>query len=231
MLNVKLTIEFAGTTVELKVQAANAGALPQDSPTEPLKPGPAATVTVNLTELPAITEAPDEGLIKSEKGGGTIVMLAVAVRVVEPLAPVTVKLAGPAGVLVLVLKVRLTEEFGCAGFVLKVQAAPAGRPLQDNATGLLKFPVPLTVTVNGTELPAVTEAPDEGLMLSENSGTATMDAGPPARLATRKQAAAKTRALARRAMNPFTRNPLWGRSRSIYWHRGPVNPTPTLAVS
>ena len=69
-------------------------------------------------------------------GGGTgpvTVRMAVAVRLITPLAPATVNVELPAGALARVLKVRVAVP-GELGFGEKLQLAWLGRPLHDRFT-------------------------------------------------------------------------------------------------
>ena len=73
------------------------------------------------------------------------VRLAVAVRLSEPLTPVTVNVTTPGGVVAAVLTVRV-EVPGADGFGAKLHAAPLGRPLQERFTVALKPPLALIET-------------------------------------------------------------------------------------
>ena len=71
--------------------------------------------------------------------------IAVAVRVHDPPAPVTVKTFEPAPVVVIV--VTDSAEVAVVGLGLKVPAAPVGRPLIDSDTDPVNPPVLVMLTV------------------------------------------------------------------------------------
>lgn len=85
------------------------------------------------------------GATLNEKSAAATLRAASAVRVSEPLVPLTVIPAVPAGVLPVVLTVS-TELPGTAGFGEKLHAtpvgsaAPVGRPLQDSRTASVNPP-------------------------------------------------------------------------------------------
>lgn len=101
---------------------------------------------------------------------------AVAAWVSAPLAPVTVKVTVPGGVVAAVLRVRVevpgVEKIpGETGLVEKAQLAPAGRPPQDRLTAPLKPPRKTTEIVKVAAAPGATDW-EEGESVRSKSGTA-----------------------------------------------------------
>jgi hypothetical protein len=80
----------------------------------------------------------------------------VAELVMLPLVPVTVTVYAPAGVVLLVVTVRVEEPDPLTDVGLKLPDAPVGNPLTEKLTEPLKPPEAVAVAVKVVELPGVT---------------------------------------------------------------------------
>ena len=100
------------------------------SPTDPVKPLTALTVTVNDVECPWRTDR-DEGdavMVKSATCTGLTTRVTVFEWVFVPSLPVTVSVYVPVGVDALVVTFSVEPAPGVTGFVVNVPVAPVGRP-------------------------------------------------------------------------------------------------------
>jgi hypothetical protein len=115
------------------------------SATDALNP-PVRVIEIVYCALPPAFVVTDCGLSESEKSlGGFTTSVPVTVCVSVPLAPVTVNVEEPAGV---VADVAMTSvEVVAAGFGVNVAVAPAGRPDAESVTSPAKPPVRVMLTV------------------------------------------------------------------------------------
>jgi hypothetical protein len=94
--------------------------------------------TVPPLQFAGVAQSPEPAavhcFVPAAQARAPTVRLALAVRVNDPLVPVTVKDVVPSGVVVLVVRVR-AEVPGVAGFGENAQVAPAGSPLHVRFTG------------------------------------------------------------------------------------------------
>jgi hypothetical protein len=174
-VTVELPLPGAAMEVGLKVAVTPAGNPEADNETAELKPPLTVVETVELPELPCVTDTLAGAALTAKSGVAAelTVRAIVVVCVTAPPVAVIVILAVP--VVAVLLAEKVTVELPLPGAAmevgLKLAVTPAGNPEADNETAELKPPLTVVDTVELPELPCVTDTL-AGETLTAKSGVA-----------------------------------------------------------
>jgi hypothetical protein len=171
---VNVSVELPEVEIELgeKLPPTPAGNPETPSSTDPVKPFCAATVAVNVVDLPAVTDC-DDGAAVIVKSPLNVTAFTFTLTVVlcasVPLVPVIVSVYVPAAVEVVVetFSVQLPDPVIDPG--LQLASMPAGMPLSTSPTVPENPFEPATLTVKLVLFPAVMVC-EEGAAEIEKSG-------------------------------------------------------------
>src|SRR6478609_3216188 len=174
-VSVELPLPGAAMDAGLKLAVTPAGKPDAASDTAELKPPLTVVETVELPEVPCVTDKLAGAALTAKSGVAAELIVRPIVVVCVTVPPVAVTVTFTVPVVAVLLAVNVSVELPLPGAAmdagLKLAVTPAGKPEADNDTAELKPPLTVVETVELPEVPWVTDKL-AGVALTAKSGVA-----------------------------------------------------------